>query len=1049
MTHITEWLAELDLSEYAEIFVANKIGLDVLPDIVDADLQSLDIPIGDRKRILRAIRQLAEREAKEQQAPPPGLDEGFPRNRDHGERRQLTLVYADLVGSTTLSERFDLEDYYTIIAAYLNCCTEIVQKHGGYIAQYQGDGVFAYFGYPRADEDDGERAVSAGLEIVDSVGKLESPGDITLQARVGIATGIVLVGGLLGRSRSIETMGEAPNLAARLQGMAPPNGVIIDSETRQLLGQQFICRGLGQQSLKGFSQPTEVFVVRESQRRKLRFEEHQHGQPTEFVGRDEELNLLGRRWDSARRGDGQAVLISGEPGLGKSRLARMFCREFADRTSIRIDYQCLPNQANSAFQPIIDGMEEAVGFSDDDTREEKLDSLKLWLEQQNIFDEQSLAIYARLLSLVDGEQENESSEAVAAADHASEPVELKSAVFSVLNRRIEHHLETRSVVVIVFEDLHWIDPTTREYLDSLVRWIVDKPVLLLCTSRPQYLPDWISDANVTYLNLRRLDGASSRKLVSLVLEGVKLPDEVQAEIISKTDGVPLFLEELTKAMRDSGSLTRTNGAYSLSPDADALRIMPTTLLGSLLARLDRLPGAQKVAPLGAAIGRSFRFPLLREVVDLDDAELQSILDRLLDAELLSKRGDPPNVIYTFKHALVQDAAYQTMPRGRRRIVHYRIADVLSTRFADVTANNPEILAYHYSRANYHHEAHDFWRSAAVLARRRSAHREAVAHISEALVSNRQIDSLDVKIENEIELREMLNIALEVTNWGSVELADNRDRLRELVAERDDDELLWQIHANCGDFILDGRVADARVLGEKMLHWSEDEQENQIASVLGNRSLGLCEFLSADFNRAVPYFESAIKQSQVVEANVMQQHYYANTVLASRSLLAWCLTLAGDNDAAAATSLAVRLAEDEADTHSRTYALSILSSVYQCAGDVNKSYACASEALELSRVHESLYWEAWAQIMRGWGLAALGSHQQGILELTEGIASYEKARVRQMVPYANVLLADAYCSASDAGSAAEVLERLESSNDLLEIRYIDGIQTKVQRRIDAM
>lgn len=1043
MSDLRGWLETQGLEEYADTFASNRIDLDVLADLTEADLEKLSIPLGDRKRLLKAIalRRDVEPIAGEASAAEP-QEQGeapHPATSDRVERRQMTMMFVDLVGSTALSERLDLEEYRKVVQDHHQRCADILSEYNGFIAQVRGDGILAYFGYPHAGEDDAERAATAGLAITRAISSIESEPGVPLQARVGVATGLVAVGDLVGTgiAERWAATGETPNLAARLQEIADPGTVVACGVTRRLLGNHLICEDFGPRSLKGFSDPVEAWRVIEVQGAVLRFESRQSGDLAPFIGRAEEIELLHRRWSSAKTGKGQTVLVSGEPGIGKSRLVKLFFDQVAGDFTVRLRYQCLPNQRGSPLHPVIAQLERSIGFAAGDGPDQKLKKLEDWIRGEAHDTTGSVEVYAKLLSLPSGAR---------CGPLDQEPKAFREAIFRLIFDQLAGLVE-QGPAILVFEDLQWIDPTTQELLDALIDKISAWPIFLICTSRPDFKAHWIGDAAVTYLNIRRLDGRQSAALIKDVSGGIALPAELENEILAKTDGVPLFIEELTKSVLESGLLRRQGRSYVLDPRFEGLNLMPTTLLGSLLARLDRLPGAQAVAPIGAAIGRTFSYALLREVVDLDDeTELRAILSRLIEAQLLSQRGFAPESTYKFKHALVQDAAYETMPKDRRRVIHRRIATALSESFSEISANNPEVVADHFARSDTPGQAFDFWRQAATLARQRSANVEAIAHIRNALIANDHIEDADAKVGNEILMREMLIVPLEVASWGSMEIPDNLDKLRKLREARGDtEELLSVLHAISSDHIINGRVSGGRNFARKMLE-VKGSKEADLAATLGHRCLGFCEFLSANFDEAISHFERAIELCDLVDLEELKRHYYANTVLVARAMIAWSLMLAGRRaEAEEAIELVLEMSEDERDLHSKTYALCILSSVYQSAGDARATQDFATQALDLSQQHQTRYWEAWAQIMRGWALATNDSPNRGIKELTDGIAKYEGTGSRQMLPYARILLADAYCRTGHVSEGRSIIEDLENSREFREVRYADLLAKEVRDR----
>lgn len=1050
MSDVRHWLETIGLAEYFDKFVENRITADVLPDLTERDLEKLSIPLGDRKKLLKAIASIHALGMGRMPAATTSLesDPGVLEETDtqtsnlavRVERRQLTLMFVDLVGSTALSERLDLEDYRAVIQTLHETSAVIIHKHRGFIGQFQGDGVLAYFGYPRAEEDDAERAVAAGLSIVRAVAKIESEPGIFLQARVGIATGLVAVGDLTGEgfAQKSTVTGEAVNLAARLQSLTAPGTVVTSDVTRNLLGKQFVCEQLGIKPIKGLSHSVRIWQVREEQFLTSRFESQRRGHLTPFVGREDELLLLHRCWSAAKSGSGQMVLISGEPGIGKSRLAKEFCDQIAsEQQPTHLHYQCLPNRRDSPFHPIIARFERVIGLGSGDSQTEKLDKLETWVGRELRETPTTTRIFAKLLSVPIDTQSDPLELA---------PKELKEATLEILLDHLSILLE-KSPVLLLFEDLQWADPTTQDFLDTVSEWMIKRCLLLLCTCRPEYQSGRIGNEHNTYLNLNRLDDPHSAALVDRMLGGMELPHDVAEGILTKTDGVPLFLEELTKTVLESGSLRREGDVYRLDPASDALGVLPTTLRGSLLARLDRLPGAQHVAPLGAAIGRTFSYELLRQVTDSSDDELQRTMSQLIDAELLTQRGISSDVTYRFKHALVQDAAYETLPKGTRRMTHRRIAQALAKISPEVCINRPEILADHYARSDRPVEAYEFWHRAAIIASQQFANLEAIAHIKNALIANEHTETYEARISNEIQLREMLYVPLEVTNWGSEEIEANLVKLQKLREERGDTEELFSVlNGNCGDHVMAGRVSEARKIARKIVQ-VKNENLKPVAAVVGSRFLGICEFLSGNFSKAISYLEKTIDACNLVEREEVRKYYYADSVLMARSYIAWALVLSGEGEKAEdAIKIATQLIAKEVDAHSKTYALCILASVHQSADDPANSLQNSSAALALAREHKHRYWEAWAQIMKGWALTARGDHKRGIKELRSGIARYKRTGSIQMLPYAHTLLADAYHRAGDTFRALKVLQNLEKKPEFKEIRNVETLKLTLRNRM---
>jgi class 3 adenylate cyclase/tetratricopeptide (TPR) repeat protein len=711
MQQIADWLEKLGMSEYAQRFSENGIGFAALRHLTDQDLKDIGVLLGHRRIMLAAIRERGSPALAQ-----PVTAELKPQNT--AERRQVTVMFSDLVGSTALSARMDPEDLREIISAYQRCATETVQRFGGFVARFMGDGVLVYFGYPQAHEDDAERAVRAGLEMVAAVSDLKT--HAPLQTRVGIATGLVVVGDLVGSGASQEQaiVGETPNLAARLQGTAEPNSVVIAESTRRLVGGLFEFEDLGPRDLKGISGPVRAWSALRPASVAGRFEAMHGSGLTDLVGREEELDLLLRRWSKAKSGNGQVVLLSGEAGIGKSRLTAALLERLATEPHTRLRYFCSPQHTDSALYPIISQMERAAGFAHDDTAPAKLDKLGAVLAQGST-PYQDAALFAEMLSLPnDGRYPT--------VEMA--PQQRRQKTLQALTAQLEA-LSCQKPALMIFEDAHWTDPTSLEAFGRVVDRLKTLGVLLIVTHRPEFEPPWIGRPYVTALTLNRLGEGQSSAIIDSLAGNKLLSPSIRQDIIERTDGIPLFVEEMTKAVLEAESEAHARETAAAVPSS-AIAV-PASLHASLMARLDRLGSAKEIAQIGAAIGREFSHGLLAAIAGKPEIEIQSALDRLVTAGLLFRQGLAPHSTYLFKHALVQDAAYGTMLRGQRQQLHARIARTIEHKFPETMTAQPELLARHYALGGSSEPAINFWTIAGDFAERRAMSHEAIAHYKAA------------------------------------------------------------------------------------------------------------------------------------------------------------------------------------------------------------------------------------------------------------------------------------------------------------------------------
>jgi class 3 adenylate cyclase len=720
-----------------------------------------------------------------------------------GERRQVTVLICDLVGSTALSARLDPEDMREVIAAYHRCCAEAIARNGGFVAKYMGDGVLAYFGYPQAHEDDAERAVRGALVLIEAVRKLRTGHDATLQVRIGVATGVVVIADDLAERTAV---GETPNLAARLQALAEPGRVVISQSTRRLIGGLFEYRDLGAVALKGFAEPVSAYQVLGISRVASRFHARRDAKLTPLVGREEELALLQRRWRQARAGDGRVVLISGEPGIGKSRLAVALQDMLASEPHARLHFYCSPHHTESALYPMINQLERGAGFERTDAPAERLAKLEAVLGQSPEAREK-LALFADLLSLP--------SDARYPLPEMS-PQKRKDRTLAAFVQQLQS-LAARQPVLMILEDAHWIDPTTLELLEMAIDEVARLAVLLVVTHRPEFQPPSIGQAHVTLLTLNRLGPRERMALVEQVVGDKALSEELAAEIAERADGIPLFVEELTKAVLEAGG-GEGEAKQIISAAPRPRLVVPATLQASLMARLDRLgPAAKEIAQIGAAIGREFSYPLLAAVAQQPDAALHSALDRFSDAGLIFNRGVVPQATFLFKHALVRDAAYGTLLRRQRQQLHGRIASVLEREFPALVKTQPELLAHHCAEAGLAARAIEFYLVAAKRAIAASSNSEAIGHLTKGLAL---VDLLPAAMRRSSELRLRFTMSeplIQLKGYGAPEVEAGFARSRELCLELGDSpELFHSLYGLWGYHLLRARLTAASELSAELL-----------------------------------------------------------------------------------------------------------------------------------------------------------------------------------------------------------------------------------------
>lgn len=924
-----------------------------------------------------------------------------------GERRQLTVMFIDLVGSTTLSQQLDPEDYHARVVAYQTACQRIIARYEGHVAQYLGDGVLAYFGYPIAHEEDAVRAVRSGLEIVTAVSQLAyTP---ALQMRIGIHTGPVVVGEIgAGEHTERLALGETPNLAARIQGKAEPNTVFISQATSRLVQGLFRCKFLGSQSLKNVAAPLELYRVQGEGEAHTRFEVSVQKGLTPLVGRESELEFLRQRWDRAKRAGGQVVMLSGEPGIGKSRLVETLKEDARQEGATRIEFRCSPYYQSSALYPVIDHLHRVLQFEREEAPVVKLAKLQRTLSRYRFPQRDTFALLAALLSL----------------PHPTEvpslqmsPQRLKEKTLETLVNWLVEEAE-KQPVYCAWEDLHWADPSSLEVLTLLLDQVPTTRMLLILTFRPEFSSPWGTRSHLNHLTLPRLLPEQAAEMVHKVTGGRKLLAELVQHVVAKTDGVPLFLEELTKAVVESGVTTGQSSLHTI----------PATLLDSLMARLDRLGPAKEIAQWGATLGREFPYELLRAVSRLEETILREGLQQLVTAELVYQSGLPPQAHYLFKHALVQDAAYQSLLKSTRQQYHQQIAQVLEEQFVEVTATQPELLAHHYTEAGLFKHAVPYWQQAGERAARSSATAEAISHLTKGLEVLAILPDTRERAHQELALQAALGpVLIAAKGWSAPETEVAYKRASELCQQIGDTPQLFPVlYGACTVYAVRPELKEMYELAVQFLSLAHHHQDVG-ALVEGYFIVGYASFFLADLPAALEHLEQAIALYGSQPRRDLALQYGHDPGMSCRFFAACTLWLLGYPEQARRRALdTVSLAQSVAHPFTLAYAYGTAALAHQLRRDPLCVREQAEAGMALSREQGFPHFLGFAQAMWGWVLTEEGQAEAGIEHLRQGAEGWRSQGSELWRPYWLALLAEAY------GKVGQVREGLATLTEALKV-----------------
>jgi class 3 adenylate cyclase/predicted ATPase len=1010
------WLRKLGLGKYETAFVENAIDSDVLLELTEADLEKLRIPLGDRKRLYKAIRDLGRAPSRDSGTQGLVWDETSEASRRaSAERRHLTVIICDLVGSTALARRLDPEEMGIVIDSFQAACARITLAYEGVLSDFRGDGILAYFGYPHAHEDDAERAVRAALDIINAVALLKTPADGALSVRIGIASGLVVVGN--GARRGISgkdtVIGDTPSIATRIQALAEPGSVVVADSTRRLLGSRFRLRDLGHHKVKGIAEPIAAWAVEGIAASESLFHSAHARELTKLIGREQELDFLLKRQRLAWKGAGQIVLISGEAGIGKSRLAAALEERIARDPHIVLRYQCSPYYSKSPLYPFIAQLQRAAGFTPEDTPKQRLDKLETLLAANEAPLLDTVPLFAALLLVPFGERY---------PPLALTPFQQRRRIFTALLDQFEF-LAHQKPILLLFEDAHWADATSLELLGLAIERMRQLPVLALFTFRLQFEPPWVGLPNVETLKLGPLNETNVKEIIAEVSRGGTLPLEVAKQIFEKTDGNPLYVEELTKVVLEGDIAAK----HTADRDRSApLLAIPATLQDSLMARLDRLGPAKEFAHIGAAIGREFSYSLMRELVSPEETALQDALLTLEQAQLVFRHAEPPESIYVFKHALVRDAAYESILKSRRRQLHGQIARVIETKFPDSVANQPEIVAHHFTEAGLHEPAVDYWLRAGHVAISRSAS-AAIEHLKQGLKQIPYIENAVERDKFELLLQMALGNYLQASKgWSTDSVKQAYTRALELCKQTGLEKHslgavfgLWTWH------FVRPSLTEALALANELLNTAE-KVNDPVYKVLGHEALGFTLFAQGKFAPSRTELELSIGQCRDDDATAYLEASAQDPRVHVRLYIGMALWFLGYPDQALrACEEALKYADSSQHRFNEAMARAITLRVHQFRGDIDVISRDADAAIAAAEEHGFAYYLAVALMLRGWATARHGELERGIAEIRAGLAKEHATGASLYESYALGLMADACIANGRYEQAFEVLQDAKS------------------------
>ena len=1011
-TDLAEWLGGHGLDQYAQTFAENNIDYSVLPDLTEDDLEKLGVSLGHRKKLLRAIDAVRPaRQARDTtEISLVGTEAISPVQHRDAEFRQITVMFCDLVGSTQLAEKLDPEDLHKLIDAYRGECSTAIRRYGGEVARYFGDGVMAFFGWPHAHEDDAVRAIHAALEIVFGVTKISGP--VTLSCRVGVCSGPVIVGeiGNSATSWSMDAVGETPNMAARLQTLAATNTVLISESTRRLVSAAFDLQDLGLQELKGVTEPLHVYLVLAAKNIASRFEAAHAGFLTPLVGRSTELSLLLDRWQKVKEGDGQVIILSGTAGVGKSRLLHELKSHVQQEPHVLLHHQCSPYHNQSAFFPVIEQIEHAAQLTAREADADKIAKLKAYLPRLTESPIDPVLLIAELLS-IPAENHRELS--------GLTPQQIKNRTTSTLVDMLLA-FSIQGPTLCVFEDAHWLDPSTLELLELIISRIDHARVLLIVSCRPEFRPTWITRANTTIHSLTRLSQTEVKTMIRDLLRGGSMPQPLLDQIIEKADGVPLFIEELTSSTLRTPLRTRGNFEHTAQPEL--LRV-PETLSDALMERLDRVAPSRKLAQIAAVIGREFSHDLLSAASQIDEDDMQSALSLLEQADIIYRVGISPFVRFAFKHVLLRDAIYNSLLRSKRQQIHADIAAILERDFPELAENQPEVLAFHYQEAGNHQLAIRCWFKSGQRALAHSANVEAIANLRKTLRLLNALPETPERIKQEIDIQLALGIPLiAVQGYASAETREAFSRARTLCLKLGNiPEYFQALFGLWGHSWMSGKNDDALRMADEFLSRSQ-ALSDPVLPIVAHRVMGSTLLTVGDFQSSANHFEETIKLSHSKGKQPLYNLYMVEPQVASLLLLSWDMWFLGYPDQSLSrVSEALALAQELSHPYTIAFAHYMISVVHLLRGDAARALESAEKSFEVSQEQRFSLYAILSRISRGRAVGDLGRLEEARAEITLGIDEARRNGVGFMLPMMDSWLADLHAKAGENESAASIVE----------------------------